>query len=155
MQAINNHNVSEPLRLTLRQQAVLEALKRKETEKYPLSRWYHGALCAFDDERNPDRVAQAAQSLREILEKLPLVVLGVELPRSSSKFAQKRSLIERRLLKDKKRYPQGWKYNEIDVSLDETLKEVENYCDLYKTLPSRATTDPEGGHRNRSDVKSV
>lgn len=137
MQAINNHNVSEPLRLTLRQQAVLEALKRKETEKYPLSRWYHGALYAFDDERNPDRVAQAAQSLREILEKLPLVVLGVELPRSSSKFAQKRSLIEHRLLKDKKRYSQGWKYNEIDVSLDETLKEVENYCDLYKTLPSR------------------
>jgi hypothetical protein len=33
--------------------------------------WYVGALSALADESNPDRLAQAANSLREPLEKIP------------------------------------------------------------------------------------
>ena len=81
MQAIENHNVFEPLVLTSRQRAVLEALKSKETEKYPVSEWYLGALYALDNPYNPDRVSQAAHSLRELLSKnsgLHYVVQGID-----------------------------------------------------------------------------
>ena len=76
MQSTDNQVVSEPLRLSPQQQRVLEALKDRETEEYALSQWYLGALHALDNEQNPDCIAQAAQSLRELLEKLPLVVEG-------------------------------------------------------------------------------
>ena len=76
MQSIENHEVSKPLVLTSKQRDVLEVLKSKQTEKYPLSRWYTGALYALNNHYNPDRVAQAAHSLRELLEKLPEVVHG-------------------------------------------------------------------------------
>ena len=71
MQAIDNRNVYKPLILNPQQRAVLDALKSKETEKYPLSQWYLGALYALDNYYNPDRISQAAQSLRELLEKTP------------------------------------------------------------------------------------
>ncbi len=45
------------------QQQVLRALKAKETDKYPLGDWYFGAICALQNKYNPDRFAQAAQSL--------------------------------------------------------------------------------------------
>ena len=73
---MENRNVSEPLALTLQQRNVLDALKSNETEECPLSEWYLGALYALDNPYNPDRVAQAAHSLRELLEKLPQVVQG-------------------------------------------------------------------------------
>ena len=70
MQAIDNKNVYEPLKRSSWQQQVWEALKDTEAEKLPLSQWYLGALYALDNPYNPDRVSQAAQSLRELLEKL-------------------------------------------------------------------------------------
>ena len=71
---IPNQEQPTPLVLTHEQRAVLEALKSKETEKYPLSKWYLGALYALANPHNPDRISQAAQSLRELVEKLPRVV---------------------------------------------------------------------------------
>ena len=69
-----NQEQPTPLVLTHEQRAVLEALKSKETEEYPLSKWYLGALYALENPHNPDRISQAAQSLRELVEKLPRVV---------------------------------------------------------------------------------
>ena len=51
-----------------------DALRAKQTDEYPLSDWYFGAICALQNKYNPDRISQAAQSLRELLEKLPRVV---------------------------------------------------------------------------------
>ena len=76
MQTIENRNVSEPLVLTLKQREVLDTLKDKETKEYRLSQWYHGALYALNNQHNPDRIAQAAHSLRELIEKLPIVIHG-------------------------------------------------------------------------------
>ena len=143
MQAIDNRNVYEPLKLTPWQRQVLEALRRhKETEKYLLSEWYLGALHALDNPYNPDRVSQAAHSLRELLEKLPLVVEGIDVQRRKSGhvgsgFQKMRSDIEKHILTYKERYPsRDWKDQKIDEHLAKALKLVENYLELNKQ-PSR------------------
>ena len=64
----------DPLKLTERQEAVVQALGGEETPTYPISLWYLGALYALRDENNPERVSQAAHSLRELWEKLPRVL---------------------------------------------------------------------------------
>ena len=72
-----NENPGEPgpYQLSQRQLEVIQALQSRETEKYRLSQWYLGALYALDNYYNPDRISQAAHSLRELMEKLPRVVL--------------------------------------------------------------------------------
>ena len=72
---IENPGEPGPLQLSQRQLEVIHALQSRETEKYRLSQWYLGALYALDNYYNPDRIAQAAHSLRELKEKLPRVVL--------------------------------------------------------------------------------
>lgn len=76
MQSLESPNVSTPLVLTDQQRNVLEMLQNKQTEKYRLSEWYLGALYALDNPYNPDRIAQAAHCLHELIEKLPRVVHG-------------------------------------------------------------------------------
>ncbi len=129
MQATGNQNVSEPLRLTPQQQRVLEALKDRETQEYPLSLWYLGALYALNNVQNPDRISQAAQSLRELIEKLPRVVEGSDVQGSSPNFHQTRANLQERILKNKENYPNGWKNKQIDGHLDKTLKQFEEYLE--------------------------
>ncbi len=129
MLTINNQVVSEPLRLSPQQQRVLEALKDRETEKYALSQWYLGALYTLHNEQNPDRIAQAAHSLRELIEKLPRVVEGSDVQGSSPNFHEMRSKIYKRISKDKENYSDGWENKTIDKHLDQTLKEVEKYLE--------------------------
>ena len=38
-----------PPELSSQQRAVVDALQRNDTERYPLSRWYLGALYAIDN----------------------------------------------------------------------------------------------------------
>ena len=144
-----NEKQPMPLVLTGQQRSVLEALQGKETEKYPLSKWYLGALYALENPYNPDRVAQAAQSLRELLEKLPRVVRESDAHGTAVNFAEMRRDIHTRILEDKERYPGGWRGKEIDTKLDKTLKEVDGYFALNQQ-PTRkeqiqnavATIDP-------------
>ena len=156
MQEINGHNVSDLLRLTPQQQRVLEALKDRETEEYPLSRWYLGALCALNNEQNPDRIAQSAQSLRELLEKLPRVVLGLGAQRGTSDFAGMRRSIIQRISKAKSRYSKGWLNEKIDSSLAKTFEKMVRYFELNQQ-PTRkqriqtavAALDPLGNRFDR------
>ena len=149
MQSIENHEVSKPLILTSKQRDVLEVLQSKQTEKYPLSRWYTGALHVLNDHYNPDRVAQAAHSLRELLEKLPEVVHGGDVKVRIPGFAEKRNIINERLFKAKKRYPEGWKGKPIDKNVTKLLTDVEEYLELTRQPTRReriqqtlATIDP-------------
>lgn len=137
MDTIDNHKVYEPLRLTLQQQRVLEALKDKETEKYPVSKWYLGALYALDNPHNPDRISQAGQSLRELLEKLPFVVQGLDTQRkgprqAESEFPQMRSNMEEHILRYKESNPGEWEGQKIDNNLAEALRITESYLELNK-----------------------
>ena len=127
MRSIENHDLSKPLVLTSKQRDVLEALQSKQTEKFPLRDWYIGALYALSNHYNPDRVAQAAHSLRELLQKLPRVVQGNEVHVSATDFAGMRRNINDRILKDKERYLEGWKNKVIDGRLDKTLRKAEGY----------------------------
>ena len=129
MKTTDNQNIPEPLRLTPQQQRVLEALLDRETEEYPLGRWYLGALHVLNNEQNPDRIAQTAHSLRELIEKLPRVVEGSDVQAPSPNFKQKREKMYRRILKDKKLYPDGWKDKTINPHLDKTLKDFEEYLE--------------------------
>lgn len=58
-----------PSRFSQTQNRVIEALALIPKAK-PLIPWYEGSLIAYADLRNPDRLAQAAHSLRELVEKL-------------------------------------------------------------------------------------
>ncbi|MDE2697661.1 MAG: hypothetical protein OXI23_02215, partial [Gemmatimonadota bacterium] len=128
----NNQPMSPVLDATQRQ--VLDALRAKETDEYPLGDWYLGALFALQNKYNPDRISQAAQSLRELLEKLPRVVResGMRPP----DFAGMRRGIYNRWIKDKERYDGKWKDKKIDNQLDKTLRKFDRYLELNQ-MPTR------------------
>ncbi len=127
-----NQKQPTPLVLTHEQRAVLEALKSKETEEYPLSKWYLGALYALENPHNPDRISQAAQSLRELVEKLPRVVREGDVQGNAPDFAGLRRDIHERLLKDKERYAETWKGQQIDSQLAKTLEKIDRYLELNR-----------------------
>lgn len=122
-----NQEQPTPLVMTHEQRAVLEALKSKETGEYPLSKWYLGALYALENPHNPERISQSAQSLRELVEKLPRVVREGDVQGNAPDFAGLRRDIHERLLKDKERYAETWKGQQIDSQLAKTLKKIDRY----------------------------
>ena len=127
--------------------------RHKETEEYPLSQWYEGALCALENHYNPDRVAQAAHSLRELLQKLPEAVpeSSVQVEGSGdskkSKFINMRNKIDNWLSRSKERYPEGWKGNKIDKHLAKALTEMEEYLELNQ--------QPNRGERVQQAIASI
>ena len=120
-----------PMRLSYQQQTVLDLLKKNvKTDQSPLHDWYIGALYALDNEHNPDCIAQAAQSLRELIEKLPRVVQGIDAQgKSHSSFKQTRQNLHDRFSKDTTRYDGAWKGKTIDNDLDKTLRYVGEYLE--------------------------
>ena len=98
---MSNENFDKSL--TSRQQWVLETLKVLETfksvkgKKYPMSEWYYGALRVLNDVHNPDRFSQAANSLREVMEKLSEIEIGY---RKKEEKLSKKEKIQRGLQKD-------------------------------------------------------
>ena len=118
-----------PLVLTGQQQEVLEALRDKETEEYPLSNWYLGALYALNNHYNPNRISQAAQSLRELLEKLPRAVREMDAHGSSPDFRGMRRDLHIRFSKDKECYKGEWKGKIINAGLDKTLEKLKEYLE--------------------------
>ena len=117
-----------PLALSGIKQQVLDALKRVETEEYPVSDWYLGALYALENPFNPDRISQAAQSLRELLEKLPRVIQASDV--HTFDFQGMRKGIRERFERDKSRYKEVWKGEKIDARLAKTLRRIDRYLEL-------------------------
>ncbi len=94
-----------PLELTRQQRDVVQVLHSKEDARYSLSQWYLGALYALNNNYNPDCISQAAQSLREFLEKLPRVVLENDWQVDSYNVPENRRDISARIAK-------GWRQSE-------------------------------------------
>ena len=63
--------------LTGYRQALFEALRRRDTR---VADFYRGALVVVADRGNPEAIFQAAHSIREMLEKVPLLVGGTSAP---------------------------------------------------------------------------
>ena len=118
---------NEPLRLTPQQQDVMQALLRRETDRYPLSRWYLGAIRTLGNHYNPDRFGQAAHSLRELVEKLPKVVGEGDLAVDTYDHGQHRRNLYGRFAEDLQRYAEGWTGKIIDRHLANTLDEASIY----------------------------
>ena len=85
----------------------MRVLQAKENDKYPLSQWYLGTLYAMDNPNNPDRLSQAAHSLREIIEKLPRVITETDLIVDSYNVPEERRSIAARFAEDRQRYSEG------------------------------------------------
>ena len=125
-----------PPSLSAQRRTILEVLREKENEEYPLSQWYLGALYAAENQYNPDRLSQAAQSLRELLEKLPRVVQESPIQMVNYDFHEKQRTLSSRISKDRSRYPDGWRGQIIDDTLAKTLNEAEIYF-KQRQQPSR------------------
>ena len=65
------HGSPEEAVLSGRQRALFQALGKKDQQ---LALMYLGALSVLKNMLNPERIAQAAHSLRELLEKLPRIL---------------------------------------------------------------------------------
>ncbi len=133
-----NENQREPmpLSLTRQQQDVMLSLQSRENERYPLSQWYLGALYALDNHFNPDRISQAAHSLRELVEKLPRVITESDLQVDSYNIPENRRDVAVRIANDRQRYPEGWEGKLIDPILGETIEKASIYFERSQQ-PSR------------------
>lgn len=123
--------------LTSRQLEVLEVLRTAKSDKYSLADWYLGALYALQNPYNPDRFSQAAQSMRELLEKLPRVFVEVEIQEYRSEIKDLRRDIRKRLGIDKLHYADDWRNNNITSHFDKTIRKIERYFEISQQ-PSRS-----------------
>ena len=137
MDALEAQSEHEIVEFSAQQRAVLEALQSRDNEQYALSQWYQGALHALRNRQNPDRLSQAGQSLRELMEKLPRVIRESDIQQVNSyDFRGKRQSLHARLQKDQGRYADGWLGQPIDRPLAGTLREFEAYL-IRSQMPSR------------------
>lgn len=120
-------NESRP-EMTELQREVLDALRNKQTDKYPLSSWYLGAICALQNEDNPDRLSQAAHSMRELLEKLPRVIHEQTVVRQPN-FKEDRRRIYELWCSDKEIYKGKWVFKTVNRRFNKTLQEIDNYLE--------------------------
>lgn len=123
-------STSGAIELTATQKQVIEILRNAKLQKYPLGDWYIGAIYAVNNTYNPDRFSQAAQSIRELLEKLPRVFIEIEVQASPPDFKGMRVNLYSRLLSDKNRYDGIWQGKSIDAGLDKTICGLESYLQL-------------------------
>ena len=138
MEGTQEFREAMPLELSAQQRAVVDSLQRHDSDRYPLSRWYLGALYAIDNRYNPDRWSQAGQSLRELLEKLPRVVLeGDAQVQNRPDFRGQRSRLYTRISRDQQRYQDGWEGKEINQHLARTLEEAAAYFRQNQQQPGR------------------
>ena len=74
--------------LSARQKALFVALEKKHAD---LAKFYLGALITFNQDTNPDHLAQAAHSLRELMEKIPKYL---EVPKKDISLKEKARQLE-------------------------------------------------------------
>lgn len=124
--------------LSDRQIEVWRALRAKATTDYSFHDWYRGALRALKatDDENPDRLAQAGQSLRELLEKLPRTLGSEVVGVPSDVLTKKRESAGAALMQLKDQFPTGWLNQTITTDLAAVLVQFEEYIQL-STRPSR------------------
>jgi hypothetical protein len=123
-----------------RQLQVWRSLRSRAREKYLLHDWYAGALAALGSDLNPDALAQAAHSLRELLEKLPRA-LETEIPGpDSNTLRQKREAAAALLRAAKTKCSDEWVGQVITDELGRALVLFEEYSDLcaWPTRKERA-----------------
>ena len=136
-------------------------LRKHEDDTYRVGDWYLGAIHALHNKNNPDRISQAAQSLRELVEKLPFVVQTTDIPvfRPDPSLLNLRNNLRSRFLKDIERYKGNWRDKTIDFQLNKTLADLGCFLELSQA-PSRMDRiqsvieqiDPMVGHLGQNII---
>jgi hypothetical protein len=121
-----------------RQLEVWRALRARAKPKFLFHDWYVGAIGAVvsPDELNPDRLAHAGNSLREILEKIPRALETEVSGPDRNILEQSRNSMATAIARAKADYKDGWT-GEITATLTAALKEVDRYAELGGS-PTRA-----------------
>jgi hypothetical protein len=127
-----DHSSSDPrpLQLEPRQEEIWRALSAKSSKKYPLADCYLGAIAALRNPFNPDRIAQAAHSLRELLEKIPRAFKTVEFGVTGDQLKKKREALRAAFIAEKAKFSGGWKDKAITQGLQGVLQGIDEYFDL-------------------------
>lgn len=140
MTAENQSDVPPPAprHLDARQLEVWRALRSKAKPKFPFHDWYSSAIGAVSSslDSNPDRLAQAGNSLREILEKLPRAMETEVQGPDRNTFMQARSDMAVAFAQAKEDYSAGWN-GEISEKLTVALRTVDHFVGL-RASPTRA-----------------
>ena len=127
-------NFPAPIQLISDQELVLRILrdveKENKSEGRKLGDWYFGAICVLADKRNPDRFSQAANSLREILEKLfKMTPAAAKSPPPESSFHEMRKTISEKLDQDEIYGGKPLEGRKITSSLAKALEKIRKYLD--------------------------
>lgn len=112
-----------PLAMTRQQAEVFELLRGLSTKEKHYHKWYQGVIEIITSQ-SPDRIAQAAHSLRELCDELPSAIAGI--PKFVSPISAAKPLGPHFLEVKKESYGNGWKGETINQSLDEVLCRFEN-----------------------------
>ena len=92
--------------------------------------WYFGALCALRDTFNPDQIAQAAHSLRELSEKIPRALQTEELGLTGDQLKKKREAVRIAFDKEKINFSGDWANKVITPALSGVLQAMDQYFNL-------------------------
>ncbi len=117
----------QPPQLEARQLEVWRTLQVKSTDRYRLADWYLGALSSLRNTFNPDRFAQSAHSLRELLEKIPRALQTEEGGITGDELKHKRRALRAALEREKTNFEAGWENQPITADLSNVLTEFEQY----------------------------
>lgn len=130
-------SLTKSLALSVKQQTLVNALRAKEIDDLKIADWYLGALHALANRSNPDRIAQAAHSLRELLEKIPLIFNTEQISVKGGDLKGLRAAIEKKIQRCKDGvYKDGWIGKTINKKLNNALESIECYINR-NNQPSR------------------
>lgn len=135
-----------PPALTRQQADVFQLLKDLSTERDTFHEWYLGAIQVLAS-RSSDKISQAANSLRELCEKLA-TRLNVE--DFQSPLPQLKNVLKRFPQLKSDVYSKGWAGNIINEQLNNFLVDLEETAKLFDKTPRTArlkvaltTSDPQ------------
>jgi len=128
-------NANLPLAMNSQQAKVFDLLHGLATEHGKFHEWYQGAIQVLSS-RSPDKLAQAAHSIRELCDKLPDRI--ADIPKFNSPVSPVKSL-QRDFLEIKSTsYADGWKDKAISKPLTKLLLRLEEIFKLFNEPPRTA-----------------
>ena len=146
-------NANLPLALTRQQADVFELLRGLSTEQHNFHEWYQGAVEVLAS-KSPDKIAQAANSIRELCEKL---ATRMDVQEFQSPLPPMKSLMDNFPSIKANTYTDGWKGKIINDNLDDFLTKLGKIGKLFSEPPRNArlnvaltSSDPQAEFMSKS-----
>jgi predicted HicB family RNase H-like nuclease len=127
-------NTNLPLAMARQQDEVFELLRGLSTEHGKFHEWYQSAIQVLNSE-SPDRLSQAANSIRELCDKLPDRIANI--PKFNSPVSPVKSL-QRDFLEAARSYKTGWKDATINGDMANLLLRLEKIFKTFNEPPRSA-----------------